>query len=259
MVVSSLVITLIVASLFVVPSLVSSSSDKQRLERQVGVLHEELQAALGEISDLRGALANPKLPGGSTPSTNAIIEASDKFFRDRRMTFRRSAAFQTNSPRPAGGPMAISAKPTSVPRNLSATVWTQIADATMQTPKCFALWRDRVSNAAGGAERQGAAMPILGGDLEEPGVLEKAFASRGPAGELVFLSVGDTRDHRRADKDPALRTISTDFLLNLLANLRSIRVDYYIILSTKRLCRTLQKASSPSPPAVTIAINILLL
>ena len=58
-----------------------------------------------------------------------------------------------------------------------------------------------------------------GGDFETPGVFEAALQVRAPERELVFLSVGDTRDHRRQYKDPALRTISIDFLLTLLANL----------------------------------------
>lgn len=55
---------------------------------------------------------------------------------------------------------------------------------------------------------QAAAARFAGGDLERPGVLEAALAARAPAKELIFLSVGDTRDHRRQYKDPALRTIS---------------------------------------------------
>ena len=46
----------------------------------------------------------------------------------------------------------------------------------------------------------------VGGDLEQPGVFEAALAARAPAKEVIFLSVGDTRDHRRQYKDPALRT-----------------------------------------------------
>ena len=61
--------------------------------------------------------------------------------------------------------------------------------------------------------------------------------ARAPAGELIFLSVGDTRDHRREIKDPALKTISVDFL-NLLANLKQLRIDHYVILTTRSLCRS---------------------
>ena len=71
--------------------------------------------------------------------------------------------------------------------------------------------------------------------------MEAALAARAPAKELIFLSVGDTRDHRRMGKDPALRTISVDFLLNLLANLKKLRIGHYLILTTKTLCAKLQQ------------------
>jgi len=80
-----------------------------------------------------------------------------------------------------------------------------------------------------------------GGDLEQPGVFESLLSARASASkELIFLSVGDTRDHRRQYKDPALRTISLDFLLNLLANLRALDIDHHAILTTPALCAHLQ-------------------
>ena len=87
-----------------------------------------------------------------------------------------------------------------------------------------------------------AASSFAGGDLEQAGVLEQALAVRSStARELIFLSVGDTRDHRRQHKDPALRTISIDFILNLLANLRRLGLEHFFILTTQPLCRQLQK------------------
>ena len=38
---------------------------------------------------------------------------------------------------------------------------------------------------------------FAGGDLEQPGVLEQFLHARAPSRDLVFLSVADTRDHRR--------------------------------------------------------------
>jgi len=70
--------------------------------------------------------------------------------------------------------------------------------------------------------------------------MEAALAARAPDKELIFLSVGDTRDHRREFKDPSLRTISVNFLLNLLANLKRLRIAHYLILTTQPLCRKLQ-------------------
>ena len=84
---------------------------------------------------------------------------------------------------------------------------------------------------------------FLGGDLEHPGIFESFLLSRGSVTkELIFLSVGDTRDHRRQYKDPALRTISTEFLLNLLANLRALDLDHHAILTTPALCAQLQRS-----------------
>ena len=86
------------------------------------------------------------------------------------------------------------------------------------------------------------ATAFAGGDLEKPGVLEAALAARASKSrELIFLSVGDTRDHRRQYKDPALRTISIDFILNLLANLRRLGLENVFILTTEALCRRFQR------------------
>ena len=86
------------------------------------------------------------------------------------------------------------------------------------------------------------ASPFPGGDLEQPGVLEKALSTRASSTrEIIFLSVGDTRDHRRQYKDPALKNISVDFILNLLANLRRLGLDHFLILTTQSLCRQLQR------------------
>ena len=87
-----------------------------------------------------------------------------------------------------------------------------------------------------------AASAFAGGDLESSGIFERALAARASASrELIFLSVGDTRDHRRQYKDPQLRTISIDFLLNLLANLRRLGLHHFFILTTEPLCRMLQQ------------------
>lgn len=86
-----------------------------------------------------------------------------------------------------------------------------------------------------------AVRPFRGGNFEDPGVFEEALRLRAPDKELIFLSVGDTRDHRRAQKDPKLSSISTDFLRNLLANLKRLSRRHYVILSTRSLCARLQR------------------
>ena len=84
---------------------------------------------------------------------------------------------------------------------------------------------------------------FAGGNLETVGVLDAFLHARAsPNREIVFLSVGDTRDHRRQYKDPALRTISIDFILNLIANLRQLGIESFGILTTHKLCkRTFQE------------------
>lgn len=42
-------------------------------------------------------------------------------------------------------------------------------------------------------------------------------------------------------KDPALRRISTEFLLNLVANLRRLGIEHFLILTTRSLCATLHE------------------
>jgi len=92
-----------------------------------------------------------------------------------------------------------------------------------------------------GRECSDSQRKFAGGDLETPGVFESALAALAPTKDLIFLSVGDTRDHRREHKDPALRTISVDFLLTLLANLQRLRIEQYMILTTRKLCAKLQQ------------------
>ena len=84
---------------------------------------------------------------------------------------------------------------------------------------------------------------FYGGNLEHPGVLDNFLQKRADpiSRNLVFLSVGDTRDHRRQYKDPALKNISVDFLLNLLSNLKALGLDNHGILTTPSLCGKLQQ------------------
>ena len=145
---------------------------------------------------------------------------------------------------PADEPLgaAAAAPPLAAAANATEVASLLAAAGAITRPACRAAWlREQADEAAHGRHRGGAApQPYGGGDLEAPGVLDAALRARAPAGELIFLSVGDTRDHRREIKDPALKTISVDFLLNLLANLKQLRIDHYVILTTRSLCRKLQ-------------------
>ena len=63
------------------------------------------------------------------------------------------------------------------------------------------------------------------------------FAGR----ELILLAVGDTRDHRRINKDPALNRISVEFVVNLVNNLHSLGLENYLILaSSEELCQLMK-------------------
>ena len=74
--------------------------------------------------------------------------------------------------------------------------------AVITEPTCRARWlTERMARDATPSPHVGAA-PFIGGNLETPGVLEAMLRARAPDQELIFLSVGDTRDHRRAQKDP---------------------------------------------------------
>ena len=81
-------------------------------------------------------------------------------------------------------------------------------------------------------------------DLEAPGALEKALAARARASdkELMVLAVGDTRDHRRMHKDPALSQVSVDFAINLVENLAALDLRNYLMLtSSAQLCDELRR------------------
>ena len=53
--------------------------------------------------------------------------------------------------------------------------------------------------------------PIGGVDVHvHPGALLDAVADRAEDGTVLFLSVGDQRDHRRQHKDPQLRVASKE-------------------------------------------------
>ena len=78
-------------------------------------------------------------------------------------------------------------------------------------------------------------------DLNEEKCRKEFFMQRrGKHNELILLAVGDTRDHRRVTKDPAIAKISTDFVANLAMNFQAMQIEHYIVVaSSKELCTTL--------------------
>eukprot|EP00756_Hemistasia_phaeocysticola_P014212 Hpha_TRINITY_DN15328_c4_g8::TRINITY_DN15328_c4_g8_i1::g.88187::m.88187 len=96
--------------------------------------------------------------------------------------------------------------------------------------------------------------PLLGVDLEAPGMLERVFesvASRvGPSRpehhrEIIFVGVGNTRDRRRYQKDPSLAKMSGDFVVSQLRGLSAIGIRHVLVLSTGvELCKELAESLS---------------
>ncbi|KAL1527736.1 hypothetical protein AB1Y20_009121 [Prymnesium parvum] len=210
---------------------VSAISDKSFLHQRAERQQQELEEARARIAVLERQLA-----GERTDSSAAFYSsrASPGLFK-RRGEHRHLATQLEVLRKHDEAPLEqrLDAPPPEVSR-------LEAAAAQIRSGACREAWLARV-RAEGGRRAHGVPLPFAGGDLEEPGVLEAMLAARAPDKELIFLSVGDTKDHRRATKDPALRTISTDFLLNLLANLKRLQIDHYVILTTRKLCARLQQ------------------
>ena len=290
----SATLAMIMMSYFAIPHIVSAASDNRKLQHQLQLQSVELSEAKAEINQLRYRAMQPGM------------------------------LTEDDSPRVAQRghrPPLVGTAP--LPDAITA------AAAAFTNPQCREEWlarrrRDAAPSALPSAHPE--PLPFAGGNLVVPGVLEAALEARAPAKELIFLSVGDTRDHRREIKDPvraprcrppallllschrarrrpvrcpvrhhvaphrttprlhrastvpppylhrastagrcaphwcahahahvhtcmftytyacqALRTISVDFLLNLLANLKQLGIGHYLILTTEPLCRKLQQ------------------
>ena len=67
-------------------------------------------------------------------------------------------------------------------------------------------------------------------DVNDPVTREQFFKARVKKedDELIVFAVGDTRDHRRVTKDPAIATIGTDFVANVALNLKAMGIEHYI-------------------------------
>lgn len=80
-------------------------------------------------------------------------------------------------------------------------------------------------------------------DVNDRATRERFFKARARKedDELIVFAVGDTRDHRRVTKDPAIATISTDFVANVALNLKAMGIEHYVVVaSSKELCETLK-------------------
>ena len=195
-----------------VPRIVGAMADTSRLRQQLAAQSVELSEARTQIEQLK-------------------YRAKQNVLSVEEPSLPRDLLVQRRNPTmPALNMSAALAALSPAVRVATASVITN--------PTCRDAWLEQARRSPPGADTP---LPFAGGNLEQPGVLEAALQARAPAKELIFLSVGDTRDHRREIKDPALKTISVDFLLNLVANLKQLRIGHYVILTTEPLCRKLQE------------------
>jgi len=147
----------------------STAAGRHELEAELGAREAELTASRAEVLSLRDALHRV----GAAPQPTA---ASADFYHSRRSR-------------------SLSKPRRTTPANSSES--RRPNPALEVRAGCAA--RMRTAATADSPDDNGP-KPIPGGDLETPGVLEAAFSARSAGKELIFLSVGDTRDHRRAGK-----------------------------------------------------------
>ena len=222
------------AIIFLSISAINVITDRSRLKQQLA----EQSAALVEAQEAIQLLQVKQLaPGHKAPSP------SSQFFAERRAQQKKgslAAAVAATMRGAAAAGLGTASVSSSAAAEDNAEL--RRSAAVITNPTCRARWLEERRAAAALPETPHVApLPFAGGDLEAPGVFEAALAARAPGKELIFLSVGDTRDHRRQYKDPSLRTISIDFLRNLLGNLKRLRIGHYLILTTQALCARLQQ------------------
>ena len=166
----SATLAMIVMSYMAIPHIVSAIADNSKLQHQLQLQSVELSEAKAEINQLRYRAMQP----GMLTEDDAPRMAQ----RGHRPPLVGTAPL----------PDAVTA-----------------AAAAFTNPQCREEWlarrrRDAAPSALPSAHPE--PLPFAGGSLSVPGVLEAALEARAPAKELIFLSVGDTRDHRREIKDP---------------------------------------------------------
>ena len=172
----STTLVMIVMSYTAIPHIVSAIADNSKLQHQLQRQSVELSEARAEINQLRYRSMQPgMLTEDDVPPNNHNIAPA------------------------AGNGIWHLATPMPLPDAITA------AAEAFASPKCRDEWlarrrRDAAFSALPPAHPE--PLPFAGGNLEVPGVLEAALQARAPAKELIFLSVGDTRDHRREIKDP---------------------------------------------------------
>ena len=228
-------------------ALVTAIADRAKLQQELAARDTALDEARATILELQ--------VGADSTGTKSSERG---FYAERRAQWRRRSAKAKRRQQAAentafaaaasgnldqGKEILVEQSTSATSSSLSATAAEalQRAAAVITSRRCRAEWLREQQADATVPRAHPAPLPFAGGDLELSGVMEAALAARAPGKELIFLSVGDTRDHRREFKDPSLRTISVDFLLNLLANLKRLRIDHYLILTTEPLCRKLQE------------------
>ena len=197
----STTLVMIAMSYTAIPHIVSAMADNSKLQHQLQRQSVELSEARSELNQLRYRAMQP----GGMELSEAKAELNQLRYRHMHPGMlaedeaprvgefyrqRRAVAYDNRSAAPA-----VATAP--LPDTITA------AAAAFASPQCRDKWLARRRREAGGPPpAHPEPLPFAGGNLAEPGVLEAALQARAPAKELIFLSVGDTRDHRREIKDP---------------------------------------------------------
>jgi hypothetical protein len=199
----STTLVLIVMSYTAIPHIVSALADNTRLQQQLQRRNVELSEARAELEQMRYRAMQP---------THVELAEDDALRLAEQYRKRSQAAVARWERLPGTSNRSSSAAPAEMlapaPQSLGAEtrrwVETRAAAAAFRNPQCRDEWLERRHRAASSpfSPAHPEPMPFAGGNLAEPGVLEAALEARAPGKELIFLSVGDTRDHRREIKDP---------------------------------------------------------
>lgn len=172
-------------------ALISVISDRARLQRELAEHNTALEQAKATILEMQVGDGSRRTVAQAGPR---------RFYAERRARWLQKRAHEGVR---AGSPVKGASVAHPVASSESALLAKLRRDAVVITsPTCRASWMAEIMRAMDNPGPHMPPKPFAGGDLEAPGVMEAALAARAPERELIFLSVGDTRDHRREFKDP---------------------------------------------------------
>ena len=192
---------------------ITAISDNTRMHHQLQTQQVELETINSKMASLQSQIAEDGDNSAPTP---------DAFYRQRGNQQRRKSrqAWQALKRLTRAAELeqqdtkltAQEAVPPTPAIEASAVAAVSPAVAALQKAalvipegRCREAWLRQATVSSAQSSRS-VPLPYAGGNLEHPGVMEAMLAARAPDKELIFLSVGDTRDHRRAQKDPVALT-----------------------------------------------------